>query len=152
MSTRCQIAFIAGAGEHRAERWVYRHSDGYPGDGTVSEWGVLYDLKAFIAWNAGRMSDVEYCAANFLFWSKYQSCGYVVNGAPSGDWEDVPPNLVGFGVCTPGEFHDDVEYFYEVITDEVGSRIVAYAVECGSGDEPVTRACLRRLCEVRGPP
>lgn len=151
MSTRCQIAFIVGSGGARRERWVYRHSDGYPGDWTLSEWGVLSDLKEFIAWNAGRMSDVEYCAANFLFWSKYQTCGYAC-AAPSGTWDDVPQHLLGFGVCQPGEFHGDIAYFYEVMSDETGTRVIAYAVERTSWEAPVTRASLRRLCEVRGPP
>jgi hypothetical protein len=98
------------------------------------------------------MSDVEYCAANFLFWSKYQTCVDVCGTAPSGNGKAVPSNLLGFGVCTPGEFHGDIEYFYEVVTDETGTRVVAYAVERTNWDEPVTRASLRRVREVRGPP
>ena len=58
MSTRCQLEFRAGNGR----RTVYRHWDGYPS-------AVVPDLLAFLAWsNRGR--DVEYEAANFLFWTK----------------------------------------------------------------------------------
>src|SRR5690349_12193889 len=105
MSTRCQIAFITKwndqDGPQTDERWVYRHSDGYTGDGTLEDWGVLYDLQQFIAWNRGRMRDTEYASANFLFWSKFQHCGSM-ELAKSVSEESVPRQLLGFGVCQPG--------------------------------------------------
>ncbi len=150
MSTRCQIAFIVDDGWLRRERWVYRHFDGYPGDGKTS--GVLADLASFLLWNASRMRDVEYCAANFVFWSKWQACASLRDPVRPGDWSRVPQQLLGFGVCVPGEFHCDVGFFYEVVTDDGGTTVVAYAVEQTSWGVPVTRACLRRLAEVRYPP
>lgn len=164
MSTRCQIAFITMRGGRREERWVYRHWDGYPD-------GVLPDLQAFIAWNGGGMAHVEYCAANFLFWSKlratqeefrdeqeqqvptteaavgravvrkYSKIGNVVG--------HVSAAHTGFGVCLPGEFHGDIEYFYEVVTDEAGTRIVVYEM---AGNPAHGRAGLRLVQEVRAPP
>ena len=56
MSTRCQIEFK----RRSMRRTVYRHWDGYPG-------AVLPDLLEFLAWST-RGGDVEYEAANFLYW------------------------------------------------------------------------------------
>jgi hypothetical protein len=46
----------------------------------------------------------------------------------------------------------DIEYFYEVITNATGTRVVAYAVGRTRWDQTVTRKDLRRLSEVRHPP
>lgn len=161
MSTRCQIAFITEGTStdptteqvvaYREERWVYRHSDGYPGDGTPEDWGVLCDLKEFLQWNGGRNADVEYTAANFLFWSKYQNCRYVRDGKGCRgerrvDWSNPPRQLTGFGVCKEGEFHADIDFFYEVITANGTTRIITYRVDHTAWDNPVTR---ENLTEVR---
>lgn len=169
MSTRCQIAFITAwtakdGAQRREERWVYRHWDGYPD-------AVLPDLQEFIVWNGGRMGDVEYTAANFLFWSRLGALRQELGDADGGfapateraaantfvrqcvDAVVVGDNIgaahSGFGVCNPGEFHGDIEYFYEVITDEAGTRIVVYEVPATGA---VRRECLRRILEVRAPP
>lgn len=44
------------------------------------------------------------------------------------------------GACLPGEFHGDIEYFYEVVTDDDGRCVTAYKV---TGEGEVTRSCLR---------
>ena len=76
MSTRCQIEFMNILTREEKEgpekrklvkvvrrRTVYRHSDGYPEN-------VIPDLKEFLEWNKGRNFDLEYQAANFIYWSK----------------------------------------------------------------------------------
>lgn len=98
MSTRCQIEFRNGD----ERRTVYRHWDGYPG-------AVIPDLLAFLAWS--QRHDVEYEAANFIFWSKRGM--------------DERSVQLGFRICENDELHGDVEYFYVV----EHARIRVYGVE-----------------------
>ena len=107
MSTRCQIEFKSGG----VRRTVYRHSDGYPS-------AVIPDLLAFLAWST-RGGDVEYEAANFLYWSKREL--------------DERSAQLGFGICANDELHGDVEYYY-VVEHLARSTIVrAYAIEHEDG-------------------
>ena len=111
MSTRCQIEFRSGS----VHRTVYRHSDGYPS-------AVIEDLLAFLAWSV-RGSDVEYVAANFLYWSKREIT----------KWLPCHEQL-GFGVCGNDELHGDVEYYYVVAWEHAGVRITAHATEHDAGE------------------
>lgn len=103
MSTRCQIEFRNAD----VRRTVYRHSDGYPS-------AVIPDLLAFLQWS-NRRGDVEYEAANFLFWSKRKL-----------DEED---QQLGFGICANDELHGDIEYYYVVEHTPGGTSVRAFAVQ-----------------------
>lgn len=107
MSTRCQIEFKSGS----ARRTVYRHWDGYPG-------AVLSDLLEFLAWST-RGGDVEYEAANFLFWSKREL--------------DERSQQLGLGVCANHELHGDIEYYYVVEHKAGGTLVRAFEVEYDDG-------------------
>jgi len=130
MSTRCQIDFISKWKDdkdkiHEERNRVYRHSDGYPE-------GVLPDLKEFLKWNEGRNSDIEYMTANFIFWNKRKHEDEYFNKDLDGKdkdknlkWDSIQSTNtsilhIGFGVCDVNSFHGDIEYFYEIITDENG--------------------------------
>lgn len=122
MSTRCQIAFSNG----QESRTVYRHWDGYPS-------AVIPHLVEFLAWSTCG-ADVEYEAANFLYWSKL-------------GLEERSVQL-GFGVCD-GVLHGDVEYFYLVAHTAAGVTITAYAVEHEEGVPQlgrVVREVAKPLC------
>jgi hypothetical protein len=110
MSTRCQIEFRAGD----QRRTVYRHWDGFPS-------AVLPSLRAFLAWSI-RGSDVEYVAANFLFWSKRDL--------------DARSEQLGFGVCVNDELHGDIDYFY--IVDLVTRAISVLTAEHRDGEIVLT--------------
>lgn len=112
MSTRCQIEFRSG----NVRRTVYRHWDGYPST-------VIPDLLAFLAWSE-RRGDVEYEAANFLYWSKREV------GASE---------QLGFGVCANDELHGDIEYYYVVQYDAGACTISAHGVEREDGSVRVGR-------------
>jgi hypothetical protein len=112
MSTRCQIEFRCGD----VRRTVYRHSDGYPS-------AVIEDLLAFLAWSV-RGSDVEYVAANFLYWSKREL------GASE---------QLGLGVCMNDELHGDIAYYYVVRYAAGGCTISAHEVEREDGRVGVGR-------------
>lgn len=105
MSTRCQIEFKSGD----TRRTVYRHWDGYPG-------AVLPDLLEFLAWST-RGGDVEYEAANFIFWSKR-------------GMEERNVQL-GFGICANDELHGDIEYYYVVEHTPGGVLVRAFEIEEG---------------------
>lgn len=139
MSTRSQIDFVSkykledGTIKENRVR-VYRHSDGYPE-------GVVPDIKAFLKWaGLGRMNDVEYNAANFIYWSK---AGYVKDGFAKRD--DNKP-LLGFGVCNPADgWHGDIEYWYEVVSDIKEFYLNVY--EVGVGD-PTTMASMKLIEKI----
>lgn len=143
MSTRSQIEFIVKSKwnnkVHTEKRLVYRHSDGYPS-------AAVPDIVSFIRWNRGRNTDVEYMAANFLYWSKKATEEWYIKhvkdklttpGALSNLYtkdykspDEVKWNSnavmddgssvlkIGFGVCAPDEFHGDIEWFYTVEVDD----------------------------------
>lgn len=130
MSTRAQIEFQGtwidkNGKEHLDRRTVYRHSDGYP----EGECGVISELKEFVRWNLGRNNDVEYAAANFIYWSKRRmEENYFKPDEERKKWSDFGSTNygvlhTGFGVCQNDELHGDVEYFY-VVRNE-GNKIKA---------------------------
>jgi len=96
MSTRCQIQFI----ENGEKITVYRHSDGYP---LENGYGVLPDLQEFFKWN--NRLDLEYCVANFIYWSKKQYSKY--------------SEFLGFGICPNNCIHGDIEYYYIIDLTEL---------------------------------
>src|SRR3990167_642884 len=138
MSTRCQIEFrhstkYTNRKKPQIERrTLYRHSDGYPE-------GVIPDLKAFLKWNTGRNDDIEYQAANFIYWSK--------KGFEQYDKDNKAHNvLIGFGICENDGFHGDIEYFYEVVRERIQenevsfkttTKILVYTVERKDYDHPI---------------
>jgi hypothetical protein len=122
VSTRCQIEFKCGD----QRRTVYRHSDGYPS-------AVLPDLLEFLAWST-RGGDVEYEAANFLYWSKR--------------YLDVGSAQLGFGICANDELHGDIEYYYVVEHSAGGVLVRAYEVEYEDG--PRIGRCVDSLAVPGG--
>lgn len=118
MSTRCQIEFreevMNGAQLTSLERrTIYQHSDGYP-DG---EHGVISNLRRFFAWERQeRGFDIEYTPANYIYWSKCQDVSLLAQRADSPHAAAVAESTVrlGYGVCENDEFHQDIEFFYEV--------------------------------------
>ncbi len=105
MSTRRQIEFRNGA----VRRTVYRHSDGYPR-------AVVEDLLAFLQWSV-RGGDIEYEAANFLYWSKRE----ISKRLPR--YEQL-----GFGICANDELHGDIEYYYVVEHTAAGAVVRVHGV------------------------
>ena len=114
-------------------RTVYRHSDGYPES-------VLPDLKEFLKWNEGRNFDLEYQAANFIYWSKKEMEKQIEEDLKiAGGTSNVPEMkrrmiLTGHGICNNDEFHSDIVYYYEVISDSETKEIT---VKSYSVDYPV---------------
>lgn len=113
---------------------LYKHHDGYP-EGTVPL------LRRFYQWNGGRNSDVEYSAANLVYYYKrwnerndrfnnYGDSYPLENQSIMNDEDgnlskektrkafEVPPNKTGMGVCTEDHIHGDCEYLW-VIEGEV---------------------------------
>jgi len=146
MSTRCQIEFMNISTREEKEgpekgklvkvvrrRTVYRHSDGYPES-------VLPDLKEFLKWNEGRNFDLEYQAANFIYWSKKKMEKQIKRDLEmAGGTSNVPEMkrrmiLTGHGICNNDEFHPDIVYYYEVISD---SETRGITIKCYSIDYPV---------------
>jgi hypothetical protein len=149
MSTRSQICFQVRwknekGKEHKERRTVYRHSDGYPE-------GVLPDLREFLRWNRGRNTDVEYMAANFIYWSKrmqeelyWKPKGTVGKEEWATDkerskWSDCGSTgcstlHTGFGVCNNDEFHGDIEYYYivDVLMKDQKTKITINAYDTWS--------------------
>ncbi|MBA7599688.1 hypothetical protein ES703_06725 [subsurface metagenome] len=165
MSTRCQIEFMHISTREEKEglekgkivkvirrRTVYRHSDGYPES-------VIPDLEEFLEWNRGRNYDLEYQAANFIYWSKKKMeeqierdlamMGYIHKE------QDVVPEkerkiqtdkrksemrrqmiLTGHGICNNDEFHPDISYYYEVISDSETKEIT---IKCYQPVHPVPK-------------
>jgi hypothetical protein len=96
-------------------RTVYRHSDGYPES-------VIPDLKEFLEWNKGRNFDIECQAANFIYWSKKRQKEQLERNLVLANYADFPKTrrhmlLSGFGICNNDEFHGDIAFYYEVISD-----------------------------------
>ena len=57
MSTRGQISFVTeweqDGTRDREERWVCRHCDGYPGDGTAEDWASCATSRSSSRGTAG---------------------------------------------------------------------------------------------------
>jgi len=64
MSTSCQIEFKEEEGKKRI--LIYKHSDGWPK-------AMIPELKEFFKWNGGRNNDLEYAAANYIYWGKQET-------------------------------------------------------------------------------
>ena len=152
MSTRCQIDFVVkgrfkNGKAFEERRRVYRHSDGYPN----GEAGVIAELEKFLNWNNGRNTDVEYAAANFIYWSKKEMVEHFAKWKKErGDkytQEDHDSDAqLGFGVCDPKQFHSDIEYWYEVI-NEYGKKpiIMAYEVNHEHGWDCVSMKNMKKI-------
>jgi len=148
MSTRCQIEFMNISNREEKEglekgklvkvvrrRTVYRHSDGYPES-------VIPDLKEFLGWNEGRNFDLEYQAANFIYWSKKKMEKQIERDLDVA-WgtSNVPEMkrrmiLTGYGICNNDEFHPDIFYYYEVISDSESKEII---IKCYQPDHPIPK-------------
>lgn len=137
MSTRCQIRI--------KRRTVYQHSDGYPD-------AVIPDLKEFLKWNDGRNTDVEYCTANFIYWSKRKFADMsnkwaAERGKKIPAWDSIQSTnisyqYIGYGICENDEFHGDIEYFYSVVIDMTGA--------IGTEDKPtITINCYDRGVKLK---
>lgn len=160
MSTRSQIDFVV-KGEYKNKkgeiktyedyRRVYRHSDGYP----KGESGVIADLKTFLRWNEGRNEDVEYTAANFIYWSKRRmEENYFTPDKERSKWSDNGSTNcsilhIGFGVCDPKHFHGDIEYYYRVVIERETPRIEVYKVERENWNKPVTMKNMKLIETVK---
>jgi len=116
-------------------RTVYRHSDGYPES-------VLPDLKEFLKWNEGRNFDLEYQAANFIYWSKKKMEKQIERDLDVAWGTTKVPDmkrrmiLTGHGICNNDEFHPDIFYYYEVISDSESKEIT---IKCYQPDYPVPK-------------
>jgi len=114
-------------------RTVYRHSDGYPED-------VIPDLKEFLKWNRGRNFDLEYQAANFIYWSKKEMEKQIERDLEiAGGTSNVPEMkrrmiLTGHGICNNDQFHPDIFYYYEVISDSESKELT---IKCYQPGQPV---------------
>jgi len=101
---------------------------------------VLPDLKEFLKWNEGRNFDLEYQAANFIYWSKKKMEKQIKRDLEmAGGTSNVPEMkrrmiLTGHGICNNDEFHPDIFYYYEVISD---SETKGMTIKCCSVDYPV---------------
>jgi len=148
MSTRCQIEFMHISTREEKEgpekgklvkvvrrRTVYRHSDGYPES-------VIPDLKEFLGWNEGRNFDLEYQAANFIYWSKKKMEKQIERDLKMAWGTTKVPDmkrrmiLTGHGICNNDEFHPDIFYYYEVISDSESKEIT---IKCYQPDHPVPK-------------
>ena len=148
MSTRCQIEFMHISTREEKEgpekgklvkvirrRTVYRHSDGYPES-------VIPDLKEFLKWNEGRNFDLEYQAANFIYFSKkkmekqIEEDLQIVWGTTNVPEMKRRMILTGHGICNNDEFHSDIFYYYEVISDSETKEIT---IKSYQPDHPVPK-------------
>ena len=107
MSTRCTINFNHG---DRIEAKIYRHMDGYPGDVTVPDSGVLADLQQFFVdveaqTHDTRFTDPSYLAAKFVVWQAMHNAHDSAR----------PLDFLSLGILTknPG----DIDYTYFVNCD-----------------------------------
>lgn len=148
MSTKCQIEFMNISTRKEKEgpekgklvkvierRTVYRHSDGYPD-------GVIPDLKEFLEWNEGRNFEIEYQTANFIYWSKKKMEKQIERDLKMAWGTTKVPDmkrrmiLTGYGICKNDEFHPDIFYYYEVISDSGTKEIT---IKCYQPDYPVPK-------------
>ena len=118
MSTRSHIEFVWE--EEKITHLIYRHSDGYPT-------GLIPDLLAFLKWNSGRNSDVEYTIANYFFFEKVTTIQMLNECSHKTDNPDTLENMLdastaqlGYGLCEPKGIHGDCEWFYRVTFRKAG--------------------------------
>ena len=113
MSTRSQIGFYEEKDKlDNPHTLIYRHCDGYPGDET--DYGVLTDLLPFVKYFIkSRGFDIEYIGARALCYLIHKHT------------EDLPSvnepfgGVLSYGICRPGSFHGDIEYYYAVYKDRI---------------------------------
>jgi hypothetical protein len=105
MSTSSQIQFKNKKGESIL---IYKHSDGDPER-------MVPEIREFLEWNKGRNNDLEYTAANYIFWGKTR---------------DMDPKL-GYGICTDKQLNPTVDYAYKVNIET--KEIETFMTEQGSG-------------------
>ena len=148
MSTRCQIEFMNISTREEKEgpekgklikvikrRTVYRHSDGYPE-------GVIPDLKEFLEWDKERNFDIEYQAANFIYWSKKKMEKQIERDLKMAWGTTKVPEmkkrmiLTGHGICNNDEFHKDIAFYYEVISDSESKELT---IKCYQPSYPVPK-------------
>lgn len=143
MSTRCQIG-IYEAGEKDLKKsavLLYRHSDGYPGNLKKGEYGVLTVIMPFLNhFMKVRGWDTEYLGARLIQYLTNESDGLLdlINKKHgfSDDRDESEKRFggtTGYGICQPGEFHGDIEYFYAIFPN----KVVVYST---SGNTPATWA------------
>ena len=169
MSTRCQIEFSSTWENDKKEKQtesilVYRHCDGYPE-------GVIPDLKKFLKWLGGRIEDLEYTAANFIYWSKRLHEEFYYHKKYGGGVDEegqklkwsVPQGfnstlLMGFGICEKDNFHGDIEYFYNVMSDlsvkngmfhKVKTEIKCFEVPFKEGDDKLTKEDFKLINTIK---
>jgi hypothetical protein len=137
MSTRCQIGFYEKStiDINRPDALIYKHSDGYP-DG---EAGMLITLVPMLKdFNKQRgLSDTEYAAAWILFGliqntvNHFQDKKIYKTPVEERYWR-----YLGFGVCSDGIFHGDIEFYYAVTPE----KLYIYQVEFGyDADNPISK-------------
>lgn len=109
MSTRCCINFCDNRKNIFAK--IYRHSDGYPGDG-----GVLADLKNFFqdvkdqCGKDTRFNDPSYLAAKFVVWRAHNVYHYRSEG---------PLDFLGVGVVQKNPPDIEYEYFIKCSNTQI---------------------------------
>lgn len=134
MGTRSQILFRAKwkvkneeTGEMEdsyQEAQIYRHSDGYPS-------GVLPDLMDFYNWNKGRNEQIDYAAANFIFFEKRKReedwCSVEIkrlhkpHNFMECDNNNCESLKIGYGVEKGDHtIHGDEEWLYRITVEENG--------------------------------
>ena len=111
MSTSCQIEFKEEEGKKRI--LIYKHSDGYPER-------MIPELKEFLEWNKGRNNDLEYAAANYVYWGKTR---------------DQDPKL-GYGICPGKELYNYVSYVYRI---NLGAKPIIEVYQGETARGPIRR-------------
>lgn len=129
MSTRCQMAVYKNANSkiRNGDVFIYRYSDGYPGNEDGSEYGVLSVIVPFLRqFNKARgIDDGEYCTARLLQYLCNESDA-VINGINMELGRENGMHTTGYGVDTA--LHADIEYFYHISPEKV------QVFECRLGD------------------
>lgn len=124
MSTRSEIQWenhsIYEGKKYIEKARIYKHSDGYPE-------GNIADIKEFAKWDRG-FTDVEYSAANFIYWEKREMAKHYEKERMAEEKEGKfniysEQEKIGYGVETPQEDwskpeHGDIEYTYLIKTGD----------------------------------
>ena len=128
MSTRCQIGFYNPKNTNisKPDILIYRHNDGYPGNPSTKQYGVVTSILPFLKeFNKQRdLTDIEYCSAQLLF----HMIGEHSNG---GKYKPVDTRrYLSYGICAKKDFHGDIEYYYVIR----GNKLIVY--KCGWDQNP----------------
>src|SRR3990167_5168418 len=103
---------------------IYRHCDGYPGDGKTKS-GILLALLEAIkySWQCPRMEASEFAAAIVGAWKPLRLEHYRQQSFTAGKTDDeILSDFAGGNIYVEGDFaesklHGDIEYFYEIQPD-----------------------------------